>query len=164
MLIVPDKHCPNCNATYGVQNDGEFLCYDGIHNSFLETTCTHYICVYCIRKLTKQKEVQCPICCEDWTEWIHNAYPRCNCNGCISFEKTKRVPLTTKKAKPSQKKRKQQRLKKTRISNDGSSVLTSQLLDEQCPIAILDESEGYSIEEIQIAKDYIRMQERNFGI
>lgn len=78
-MSKPDKNCPICYETYGEQSDGSFLCKDGIDNSNFETPCKHYICVKCCLGLIKDKnedddEVKCPMCREDWTEWVFNRY------------------------------------------------------------------------------------------
>ena len=72
-----DHSCPICYLNYGEQEDGSFLCKDGIDNSDYESPCKHYICVTCCRKMCKvaseaKDEVRCPLCREDWTQWIFN--------------------------------------------------------------------------------------------
>ena len=40
--------------------------------------CRHMICVECCQKIADEKggrEVSCPICRRDWTEWIYEHYP-----------------------------------------------------------------------------------------
>ena len=66
--------CPLCYAAYGRQEDDTFLCRDGIDNSDFETDCTHYICTQCAQELAKREEIRCPLCREDWTDWIHSVY------------------------------------------------------------------------------------------
>lgn len=36
--------------------------------------CKHCICKGCCRELSKQRSVACPLCREDWTEFIHTYY------------------------------------------------------------------------------------------
>ena len=62
--------CPICYKTYGIQHDGSFLCKDGKHNSDYAESCKHYICTECCYQLSKQKNVKCPMCREDWDEWL----------------------------------------------------------------------------------------------
>ena len=68
--------CPICYNTYGFQEDGSFLCKDGIDNSGFadETSCKHYICVQCCIQMCNGDKVRCPLCREDWTDWIHSHY------------------------------------------------------------------------------------------
>lgn len=68
--------CPICFHSYGTQPDESFLCRDGIDNSNFESACKHYICVTCVYELSKQDEVRCPMCREDWTDWVNSHY--CN--------------------------------------------------------------------------------------
>jgi hypothetical protein len=69
-----DDSCPICYLEYGLQEDGTFLCKDGIDNSGYESSCKHYICVKCCWQLSRIEEVRCPLCREDWTEWIFEHY------------------------------------------------------------------------------------------
>ena len=51
---------------------------DGPVNSDYITECRHMICVECCQKESNIKdgrEVLCPICRRDWTEWIYEHYP-----------------------------------------------------------------------------------------
>ena len=51
---------------------------DGPCNSDLITGCRHMICTICCQKESNIKdgrEVLCPICRRDWTEWIYEHYP-----------------------------------------------------------------------------------------
>ena len=78
-MSVLDDSCPICYSEYGPQEDGTFLCKDGINNSDYESTCKHYICVECCDKMCRKAvydrdEVQCPICRYDWTQWIIYRY------------------------------------------------------------------------------------------
>jgi hypothetical protein len=66
--------CPICYTTYGDQPDGSFLTKDGKNNSEMADECKHYVCYRCCYQLSKQKIVSCPLCREDWTEWIHTHY------------------------------------------------------------------------------------------
>jgi hypothetical protein len=76
-----NKECCICYTTFGQQEDGSFICKDGKDNSSFAETCKHYICVPCCQTLynnIKQKvenenedaNCACPLCREDWTEWI----------------------------------------------------------------------------------------------
>lgn len=77
-----DDSCPICFEEYGKQPDGGFLCQDGKHNSNFAENCTHYFCVRCIRKMViigrcscgSLKITQCPMCREDWTEYLESHY------------------------------------------------------------------------------------------
>ena len=77
-----EEECPICYNKYGEQSDGEFLCKDGKCNSDMSDLCTHYICVKCCKILRnnfiededEDNEVNCPLCREDWTEWIKGHY------------------------------------------------------------------------------------------
>ena len=71
-----EEACPICFVNYGQQDDEDetFICKDGKNNSFFVTSCKHFCCVICIRKMSEQEEVRCPICREDWTEWCHGHY------------------------------------------------------------------------------------------
>jgi len=69
------SECPICYNTYGYQPDGwSFLTKDGKNNSDMADVCKHYVCVICCYQLSKQEIVLCPLCREDWTEWIHTHY------------------------------------------------------------------------------------------
>ena len=72
-----DTNCPICYNQYGNQPDGKFICKDGIKNSdFSENcNCCHYICVDCCETLSHINTViLCPLCREDWTDWIKSHY------------------------------------------------------------------------------------------
>jgi hypothetical protein len=71
-----DEECPICYTKYGRQEDGSFLCMDSINNSALASTstCTHYICAHCCWELSRMEQVRCPLCREDWSEWVHQRY------------------------------------------------------------------------------------------
>jgi hypothetical protein len=76
---VVDTHtimdeCPICFTHYGEQADGSFLTKDGKDNSDYAEVCKHYICHRCCWELSKQEHVKCPLCREDWTDWIHTHY------------------------------------------------------------------------------------------
>ena len=73
-FIHDQKECPICFTRYGKQPDDTFLCRDGIDNSDFKTDCTHYICVICAREMSRQEEIKCPLCREDWTDWMHSHY------------------------------------------------------------------------------------------
>lgn len=70
--------CCICYYNYGLQEDGSFLCKDGICNSEMykhnPSLCTHYVCERCCLILIQNTIVKCPLCREDWTEWIHSHY------------------------------------------------------------------------------------------
>lgn len=74
-----NNECPICFKTYGYQYDDDdedeyFLCKDGKNNSDISENCKHYICVECCEALSEQIEINCPLCREDWTDWIHSRY------------------------------------------------------------------------------------------
>ena len=82
-----DSHleCCICYTTYGQQEDGSFICKDGKANSEFAETCNHYICVPCCQTLYNKVRADskggdwnakcaCPMCREDWTEWILRTY------------------------------------------------------------------------------------------
>jgi hypothetical protein len=71
---MEDDTCPICYNKYGIQEDGRFLTKDGKDNSDYKEVCNHYICFDCCYSLSKQSSVNCPLCREDWTEWIHSHY------------------------------------------------------------------------------------------
>ena len=51
---------------------------DGPRNSDMITDCRHMICTKCCQKesnIKDGKEVLCPICRRDWTDWIYEHYP-----------------------------------------------------------------------------------------
>jgi len=69
------EYCPICFDEYGCQKDGTFLCKDGKVNSFYADKCNHYFCFKCINKFGKCecgciKKTTCPLCREDWTEYL----------------------------------------------------------------------------------------------
>ena len=66
--------CPICYTNYGEQDDGTFLTKDGKDNSDYADVCNHYICYKCCWELSKKEDVKCPLCREDWTDWIHSHY------------------------------------------------------------------------------------------
>ena len=68
------EECPICYKQYGEQEDGSFLTKDGKKNSCCAEECSHYICYECCWRLAKQDIVLCPLCREDWTDWIHSRY------------------------------------------------------------------------------------------
>jgi len=68
------NECPICYKYYGEQEDGSFLTKDGKNNSDYAEVCKHYVCYQCCWKLSKEEHVKCPLCREDWTEWIHSHY------------------------------------------------------------------------------------------
>jgi hypothetical protein len=72
---MSDDECPICYKKYGYQEDESFLCRDSKDNSDYAEACKHYVCVECCRVLAKQDTVLCPLCREDWTQWIHSHYP-----------------------------------------------------------------------------------------
>lgn len=68
------EECPICYEGYGEKPNGDFLCKDGKANSPYAEECKHYACVKCCIELSKAEHVKCPLCREDWTEWIHAHY------------------------------------------------------------------------------------------
>lgn len=73
--MVLHGECPICYRTHGEQDDGYFLVFNGKdnYNDFREI-CKHYICTECCAILAQQETVSCPLCREDWTDWIHACY------------------------------------------------------------------------------------------
>ncbi len=69
-----EEACPICFTHYGEQEDGSFLTKDGKNNSDYAEVCKHYVCHQCCWKLSLQDHVKCPLCREDWTDWIHSHY------------------------------------------------------------------------------------------
>jgi len=74
-----EGECPICYEAYGEKPDGSFLPKDGKHNSDYQEACNHYTCIKCCVGLIKDKckscdTVKCPLCREDWTEWIFSHY------------------------------------------------------------------------------------------
>ena len=67
---MDDNECPICYC--------ELLIKDGKCNSDYEENCKHYICVDCCYELADllntQMEVGCPLCREDWTDWLIDHY------------------------------------------------------------------------------------------
>ena len=74
LLFKKKEECPICYKSYGNQEDGSFLAKDGKDNSDYAEVCKHYVCYQCCWKLSKQDIVLCPLCREDWTDWIHTHY------------------------------------------------------------------------------------------
>jgi len=75
MALFKREECPICYRHYGEQDDGyTFLTKDGKDNSDYAEVCKHYVCHACCWELSKQKYVKCPLCREDWTDWIHTHY------------------------------------------------------------------------------------------
>jgi len=69
------EECPICYLNYGEQDDGRFLCSDGIHKSDKFTTkCIHSCCVECIKELSKADTARCPLCRENWSGFIKYYY------------------------------------------------------------------------------------------
>ena len=70
--------CPICYVKYGEQEDGKFIYSDGKWNSDMSGLCKHSICVKCKKilrnKFIEEEEVKCPLCRENWTEWIESHY------------------------------------------------------------------------------------------
>ena len=74
-----EGECPICYEAYGEKPDGSYLCKDGKDNSGYKEECKHYVCVECCKKLVKDvcrccDTVKCPLCREDWTDWIFSHY------------------------------------------------------------------------------------------
>ena len=68
------EECPICYKLIGEQDDGSFLTKNGKANSQYAEVCNHYVCNQCCWQLSTQATVQCPMCRESWTEWIHATY------------------------------------------------------------------------------------------
>ena len=64
-----------------IGDDMCYICYDtdtifdGKSNSGVVTDCRHFFCIYCIEDMHCNQISQCPICREDWTDWICSHYP-----------------------------------------------------------------------------------------
>jgi hypothetical protein len=77
------KECPICYVKYGEQEDGKFICSDGKWNSDMSGLCKHSICVKCYNILRNkfiedEEEVKCPLCRENWTDWIESHWIKAN--------------------------------------------------------------------------------------
>ena len=74
-----DDECPISFEKYGYgdREDGYFLIKDGKINNEDTDICNHFICVNCCAEMWNQEEIRCPICREDWTEWMHYCRDYC---------------------------------------------------------------------------------------
>jgi len=77
-MTEEEKNCPICFEEYGEREDGTFLYQEGKDNSTFADKCKHYFCDKCIKKFSKCdcgcgkiKKTGCPLCREDWTEYIY---------------------------------------------------------------------------------------------
>ena len=66
--------CGSCGVKYGIQATGEFICKDGPWNSDFDHDCTHHFCTPCLKTMENMCQMACPICDEDWSDWILGAY------------------------------------------------------------------------------------------
>lgn len=80
---MDDNECPICYRTYS----RGLLLKDGKCNSAHKQNCCHYICVECCYEFgnilnnqiyewseSNVVEIKCPLCREDWTDWILENY------------------------------------------------------------------------------------------
>ncbi len=66
-----DETCPECFESYGLHEDGSFLCKDGVSNSGLEGyTCQHYLCIKCWDRMYQREIYNCPLCRENLKIWM----------------------------------------------------------------------------------------------
>jgi hypothetical protein len=78
MKFLDDNElCPICFIRYGYQEDGRFISRDGKVNSdyAVKGGCAHYICVPCcmsMKNLCNIKRRLCPLCREDWSNWLQD--------------------------------------------------------------------------------------------
>ncbi len=61
-----EDECPVCYKTYGEQPGGWTLLKDGPQSA----QCKHSLCVDCCIQLSLQPTASCPMCREDWTEYL----------------------------------------------------------------------------------------------
>lgn len=62
--------CPVCKENY--EDNG--LSMHGKCNTSLKTDCKHYICSNCCLQLYRTRNTLCPICRDDWREFLSNNY------------------------------------------------------------------------------------------
>ena len=70
-MTTTNETCPECFESYGLHEDGSFLCKDGVSNSGLEGyTCQHYLCIKCWERMYQRQIYNCPLCRENLKIWI----------------------------------------------------------------------------------------------
>ena len=74
LIMDSDENCSICYRKYGLQSNGIFLCKDGHSNSDYITTCEHWFCFNCINKFYIEQVYNCPICNENWLQWIKSRH------------------------------------------------------------------------------------------
>ena len=71
IMSSTEETCPVCFESYGLHEDGSFLCKDGVSNSGLEGyTCQHYLCIKCWERMYQRQIYNCPLCRENLKIWI----------------------------------------------------------------------------------------------
>ena len=70
-MTTTNETCPECFESYGLHEDGSFLCKDGVSNSGLEGyTCQHYLCIKCWERMYQRQIYNCPLCRENLNIWM----------------------------------------------------------------------------------------------
>ena len=70
-MTTTNETCPECFESYGLHEDGSFLCKDGVSNSRLEGyTCQHYLCIKCWDRMYQREIYNCPLCGENLKVWM----------------------------------------------------------------------------------------------
>lgn len=70
-MTTTNETCPVCFESYGLHEDGSFLCKDGVSNSGLEGyTCQHYLCIKCWDRMYQREIYNCPLCGENLKIWM----------------------------------------------------------------------------------------------
>ena len=70
-MTSTEETCPVCFESYGLHEDGSFLCKDGVSNSGLEGyTCQHYLCIKCWDRMYQREIYNCPLCRENLKIWM----------------------------------------------------------------------------------------------
>jgi hypothetical protein len=71
IMTSTEETCPVCFESYGLHEDGSFLCKDGVSNSGLEGyTCQHYLCIKCWDRMYQREIYNCPLCRENLKIWM----------------------------------------------------------------------------------------------
>lgn len=71
IMSSTEETCPVCFESYGLHEDGSFLCKDGVSNSGLEGyTCQHYLCIKCWERMYQREIYNCPLCRENLNIWM----------------------------------------------------------------------------------------------
>ena len=70
-MTTTNETCPECFESYGLHEDGSFLCKDGVSNSGLEGySCQHYLCIKCWDRMYQREIYNCPLCGENLKVWM----------------------------------------------------------------------------------------------